>query len=308
MPIEQFSFLYEGRKIFINVLFMCYDYGKYNGFFYIREIDNILSLNSSKVTLSQLTSSYRYKNLKYEISDEYYEQYELNSYKAPYNTLTTTPNNNATIKKMRDKFKATKTSSSSQRRNDDKIVKESAYINEDDDDEILLDEIGVLEYYFKHANKKKCPNFLAVWRAFLQQIRSPSNILKIQINRTCIDPTVTHVQAKKIIPYERPHVEYILLLATDSMIERNLHLITTSCNHNLTLDYLNQISEEEYYMTCPIPVLDSNRVYFELIEFIEKTFKSPYGRLRCNCKIFHLNEMDRVLSFLESRRTRIEFE
>lgn len=305
MPIEQFSFLHGSRKILINVLFMRYDYGKYNGFFYMREIDDILFLNSSKLKPSQLTLGYRYKNIKHEISEEYYEQYELNTYKNPYNTTTSKPinNTNSTIIKLRNKFKKIKPPL-----RDDTIVKDSAYINDDDDDEIILDEIGVMEYYFKHADKKKCPNFLADWRVFLQQIRSPSNILKIQLNRTCIDYTSTRTQAKKIIPNESPNVEYILLLATDAMFEKNYHLITTSCNHNLTLDYLNQLSEEEYYMTCPIPVLDADRVYVELMEFIGRTFKPPYGRLRRNCKIFHLNDMDKVLGFLESRRTRIEFE
>lgn len=290
---------------------MCYDYGKYNGFFYIRDIDNILYLNSSKLKPSALSSSYSYKNLKHEISEEYYEQYELDSYKNPYNNPTTTTTTTKSLSifqtndiiRLRNKFKKTKSSS-----NGNTIVKRSAYLNEDDDDEILLDEIGVIEYYYKYADKKKCACFLPVWRMFLQQIRSPSNILKIQINRTCIDYTTTHIQTKKIIPNESPNVEYILLLATDAMFEKNYHLITTSCNHYLTLDYLNQISEDEYYMTCPIPVLNANRVYVELMEFIGKTFKAPYGRLRRNCKIFHLGDMDKVLGFLESRRTRIEFE
>lgn len=299
MPVEQYSFIYENRDFLLNIIFMNYDYGKYNGFFFIRDIDNIIGLNSSKTGTSKLKSTYKFRELKPSIGNEYYEAHTLGNINSAFDRL---------IEIQMPKRKSHPSHKTLHVTRPRTIVK-YRLDNEggdDDDDEIIIDEIGVLEYFYKCANLKKHPNFESQWREFLHQIRTPSNITKIHLNRMCIDMT-SHVKLHEKIPLDTPAIEFMVFACTESMMEDHCYLITTTCDYNLTIEYLNEISTESYYCTYLVPVEDADRTYVELMEFIDKNYKHPDGKLRKKSKLLRLRNINPVHAFLESKRTRREF-
>lgn len=299
MPIEQFNFFYNQRKILLNILTTSCDYGKLECYFYIRDIDEILNLNwSTKKKSIVINSSYDFKSLKAAICNDYYEGYALEKIDSAFRRLDGLPSI-----KNRNRFQRTPQKPKPLQYS---IVKYNEN-DEEDDDEVLVDEIGVLEYFYKCANTRKHPDFEVSWREFLRQVRCPTNLIKIFLNRMCIDFT-SHVEIKKKICLNNP-IEFVMFAGTENMIKDDKFLITTTCDTKLTIEYLNEISLERYYSTYLVPVINSNKVYVELLELLKKNCEPPYGRIKENSKIFYLSSQVLELSyiFLESKRSNLEF-
>lgn len=302
MPVEQHYLFYKGLQRSLKVLILNYDYGKYNSLYYIREIDNILDLNSSKLKSGQINNIRTFAMLKSSIGDNFYEEEDLELF-------------NRAIKKL--SFKNNKHRNNNDNTNtqleNQKIVRYNITTsnNNDDDDELIIDEYGVLDYYYKLANKKKHPDFIDAWRLFIDiHIRTPNNILKIGINRACVDVT-SKVKLEKKMLLDYVCVEYILFAQTQTMMKDNLYLITSTCDYQLTLTYLNQVSVENYYATVFVPVENVDRVYVELLTFIDDVGKhhNKASRLKQKSKIFHIgiDLFPLILGFVEARRTCKEF-
>lgn len=279
---------------------MNYDYGRYNGFFFIRDMDNVIGVNSSKTGTSKLKSIYKFRDLKPSIGNEYYNDHILRNINSAFDRLigVYTPYVAGSGKAHPNRKTLTTIPHT--------IVKHNVNNEDDDDDEILLDEIGVLEYFYKCANLKKHPNFESKWREFLHHVRTPSNITKIHLNRMCIDMT-SHVKLHEKVPLDTPAVEFVMFACTEAMMDKHCYLITTTCDYNLTIEYLNEISTETYYCTYLVPVEDADKTYVELMEFINNNYKHPEGKLRKKSKILKLCNINLVHEFLESKRTRREF-
>lgn len=295
MPTEIFIFNYTGRQLRLNVSFMKYDYGKYNGYFFIREIDEIFQINWSKKKSNIIKSTFSFKSLKPSIAEDFFDEHILKQTDCAFKRLDDIPGTRRRLRPFTSKTRPQKPT----------IVKYIANC-EDDDDEILVNEIGVLEYFYKCANCKKHPTFESEWNNFLTQIRSPSNVAKMHLNKTCID-LAAHVKLCKKIPIDSFSVEFILFAFTQTMMKKNNYLITATCDTNLTISHLNQNSEEEFHIYLLVPVLNVDKVYIELMEFIEQTYKPPHGRIRKQCKIFYLENIHPVQDFVEASRTCKEF-
>lgn len=330
---------------------MRHDYGKYNCYFFIRDIDEIFNLNSSTLALHKIQNIFLYKNLKSTISKRYFDADELNSIptlqiSSAQSTSPHVPTNNPSQSESRFYFKVARKSQKSKTKpsqsdpttvtsreitnnshSTKQIVEKKKSITkcefkasrcadsdnseDDDDDELILDEYGVLEYYFKFVNQKKHNDFINLWRLFLDvHVRSPIDILKIKLNRACVDITA-NICNHNIISMEHQLVEYILFAQTDFMLKNDLYLITTTCDADLTLHYLNSISVDKYHIVYFVPIQNSEKVYVELMELISSfcKYEKNKGRLREKSKIFNLpNEViKKIYTFIESKRTHIEF-
>lgn len=184
-----------------------------------------------------------------------------------------------------------------------------------DEDELILDEYGLMEYYFRLVNHKAHPDFLEQWRIFLDvYVRAPVNILKVSLNRALVDQTSRIINMDGVLKLESiGSLEYVVFAQTTTMVEQNFYLITTTCDYRLTMNYLNQMSVEKYNMTNFVPVLNSEEVFYQLMELLEnfnKQSPNQVYRLRKKSKIFFLSDttIDEVYKFIETNRTSIEFE
>lgn len=294
MPIELINFHYNSRVCKLKVINLSYDFGKMNCYFYERDIDNIFNINSLKLKKKPLIGQCLFKEIKQDIF------FNMNDYYAPKLNGNgggggDSNNNNLTTSSRLHGFSL------------------SDYI--DDDDEVLLSEIAIFDYFFNFVNRKKNQDFLILWKCFLDyEVRNINNLIRIKLERAGVDifssfelNSVSKINPRpiKFIP---PLVDYIYIGQTKSMAELKHYLITFTCDYNLTLNHINQFSNELYYTIGFVPVANVEMVYQQILKIVHSC--SEVHAKKIHGKIFYLTNdlFENIYKFVESNRTNKEFE